>query len=370
MKTISCLRFHEFFGFINNRLSAEAALLIERHLETCRRCQEELNFTRKMNQSIISMQEQVTRAANPEIHVQHISEQIQEKYFQGSLGKHEKNAVHKHLAACDDCLHGFGDIAKVTLASLSEKDRTFLEQVEAAYVPDRLADYRRYFMVTNGMTRTIDSLRLQWQRINWAYKLGIASVGIIVLAFLSQLTFNAHTVIEKANTTYVDFQNNQPLGDGELRPTGEFKFKFNTRAEKPAVTFDINALSRALEIEPNSSDLNHKIGTLYFFRGEMELAERHYRRALELDNNAKIHNDLALIYFDRRDYSQALNLLDKAISLDPELREPYYNRAVILELLKDKESAIAAWKKYLEKDTDQDSEWKRVATDHLDELSR
>lgn len=377
MKTSSCLTFHDFFEYINDRLTSEQAGLVLRHLETCSRCQGELQFIRKVNQAIGSRHQNPANLINRQLNQPHITEEIQEQYFQGTFSRRAKDAVYKHLAVCDDCLQEFMEMARVSIPELNNEEKAFFAEVESAYVPDRLAAYRSYFM-TPQPSLLAPFLKFK----NWIHghlapvpigRLAFVAVGVLVAAVISYLPIRNQLIVSGAIKSGADFIKAKIVSDGEVRLTGgvQFEYRPKSQAEK-AITLDTNPLLRALEIRPNNSELNHQIGTFYFFNGEMQLAEEHYRRALAYDNNnAEIYNDLALIYFDRKDYSQALDHLEKAISFDPKLLEAYYNKAIILEVKKDTEKAIAAWNEYIDKDQAQpDSDWKSVAIEHRDALSK
>ena len=83
--------------------------------------------------------------------------------------------------------------------------------------------------------------------------------------------------------------------------------------------------ARALAIDPGDADTRHKLGVLDFDLGRYEAALDHFRAALELqaqdDLRARLHSGIgaALFRLDRPD--QAVRSLQRALALDPSLRE-------------------------------------------------
>ncbi|MGH9349269.1 MAG: hypothetical protein ACRD26_18595, partial [Vicinamibacterales bacterium] len=58
---------------------------------------------------------------------------------------------------------------------------------------------------------------------------------------------------------------------------------------------------------------------------------------------------------------------ERASRLDPDLIEPYFNRALALEALSQEDAARGAWREYLSRD--RDSAWRDEALARLERLS-
>ncbi|MFQ5676891.1 MAG: tetratricopeptide repeat protein, partial [bacterium] len=188
-----------------------------------------------------------------------------------------------------------------------------------------------------------------------------------------QLTFL--TMSRQANEAFVAVLDKFKISPDDLRPSGSLpKLITSPKAEKSTpreIQAAEVAITNALARKPNDAQLNHQLGTVYFFARNMDEAEKFYRKALALDEtNAKIYNDLALIDVNRKDLDQALARLTRALHLDPGLLEAQYNLGVVFELRGETSNAINAWSKYLEMDKRSDSDWVAIAREHLNELRR
>jgi tetratricopeptide (TPR) repeat protein len=374
MKSHDCLTFHQLFGLINARLTQVQTVWMEQHVQSCERCREELTFIRKIQEVIKTKQEPTPPDQQPEPDVQHISGPLLELYYQGTINPSQREGMHRHLAACNDCFHEFSSAARASLDMLTEAGQDFLKQLDAGKVEGRLAKYRRRFEtrpVKNYFVEVLAAARLSWQQLSLTFKLGFA-VGLILLAFFGYRKLEMHFLIQKPIEFFTnDFIKNRFVKNGELRPSGGFSVKsFTTKSGETLTAADPAPFLNALEIQPNHFDLNHMLGTVYFFNGAIDLAETYYQRALALDdNNAEIHNDLSLIHFHRKDFLKALDCLERALALNPQFPEAHFNKAIVLEAMGKADLAIAAWKTYLDLEVEDKSEWRSEALEHLSELS-
>ncbi len=90
--------------------------------------------------------------------------------------------------------------------------------------------------------------------------------------------------------------------------------------------------------------------------------------------DALVLSDLSALYDERAhiknapiDYVSALDLVEHAIAISPDLPEARFNKAIVLEHLSLREEACAAWQKYLE--IDSDSRWSEEARARLKDLT-
>jgi hypothetical protein len=90
--------------------------------------------------------------------------------------------------------------------------------------------------------------------------------------------------------------------------------------------------------------------------------------------NPMVHTNLSAAYLARarwwnhpEDWSKALAAADQAISIEPDVPEPYFNRALALEGLEQTDRAAQAWNDYASRE--RDSDWKREAEERRKALS-
>lgn len=83
----------------------------------------------------------------------------------------------------------------------------------------------------------------------------------------------------------------------------------------------------------------------YYNLGEIDKAEDEWRNALRISENPGIRLNLALSYKNREHYDEAMESLEKAVSLDPRLFVAHYEMALLYLRKENKEDAVDHFKK-------------------------
>ncbi len=106
-------------------------------------------------------------------------------------------------------------------------------------------------------------------------------------------------------------------------------------------------LEQLLAQSPNDARLMIALGNLYFDAARWGDARNWYERSLEKSaGDANVLTDLAVVYRNLSQFDRSLELLDKAIALEPDHWQAWYNKVVVLHFdLHRHEEAMAAMKK-------------------------
>ena len=95
--------------------------------------------------------------------------------------------------------------------------------------------------------------------------------------------------------------------------------------------------------------------------------------ALAAPDDAEVANDLAAAYYERaerlgsaEDLPAALDAVERAVRLRPDLLEAWFNRALVLSTLQLRSEARTAWQEYLRRDPD--SLWSAEASQRLAQI--
>lgn len=171
----------------------------------------------------------------------------------------------------------------------------------------------------------------------------------------------------------------------EPRLTGGFRWAplqdVRRSPESPSTPEDLVAGAAAgatLRQVDNSRDSSalHAAGIAYLFLGQTKRAADTLGELTQKEpDDAKAWSDLsAALYIDgvsrndRARLNSALAAANRAIALEGDLTQAYFNRAVILERIGDEGGAQGAWNSYLAQDST--SAWAAEARDRLKNLSR
>jgi tetratricopeptide (TPR) repeat protein len=89
---------------------------------------------------------------------------------------------------------------------------------------------------------------------------------------------------------------------------------------------------RAVKLDPKYSEAVNNLGTVYYAKKSYRRAISQYNKALKLSpNSASIYSNLGTAQFARKKYKQAAEAYDKALSLDPEVFERRSSHGVLLQ---------------------------------------
>lgn len=212
-----------------------------------------------------------------------------------------------------------------------------------------------------------------------------AAVSVLVLAIAGAIYAwyeNSNSVLRNSLLAMQrSYPTSRPL---ESRMTGNFAYKPYARTRGELDNQDINRdqlnyalveLTRVVASTPTPQE-RHALGRLYLFLGEFEKAESQMKLALEgLSKDAKLLTDIAALYYERSKYAdsdsellltKAVEYYRQAISIEPQLAEAWFNRALCYEHLALYSKAKEDWQQYLK--IDSESEWATEARQRLKNL--
>ena len=110
-------------------------------------------------------------------------------------------------------------------------------------------------------------------------------------------------------------------------------------------------LKAAADLAPDRADLHGAYALALQQRGDFELAETEYRRALQLDGkSAELRNNLGRLLVLRRELTRAVIELKEAIQLRPNFPQAHHNLALAHTGLGQTDEALAAYRKALEQE--------------------
>ena len=139
-------------------------------------------------------------------------------------------------------------------------------------------------------------------------------------------------------------------------------------------------LRTAVTENPSAASLR-ALGQWYLTERKFEEAIDQFNKALALDaNDAKSHINLGAALLEKakqntgkkeggglvENFSRSLEHLNKGLQLDSSLLEGYFNRALVYQYMMLPRDAEAAWREYLQKDSE--SQWATEAKENLKSL--
>ena len=216
------------------------------------------------------------------------------------------------------------------------------------------------------------------------FRYAIASIVVLAVAGAAYYWYEtSHSPLRNSLLAMQrSYQTSRPI---EARVTGEFAYKpysrtrgdsENSGVNKDQLNYALLELTRLVATTTPTAQERHALGRLYLFLGKFDEAEQNMRLALEgLGQDARLLTDIAALYYERSKYSdgnteqqlhRAIEYYKQAISLDQQLAEAWFNRALCYETLALYSDAKEDWKQYLK--IDPDSEWAQEARERLKKL--
>jgi tetratricopeptide (TPR) repeat protein len=125
-----------------------------------------------------------------------------------------------------------------------------------------------------------------------------------------------------------------PLAEVE----GSFERACAIEDEDPAAARAIYA--KVIDLEPRHAEARLNLGRLLHEAGELDAAEAHYRRALELRPDPTAFFNLGTLLEDRGRFPEAIRAYESALTLDAALADAHFNLSNLLERLGDPRGAL------------------------------
>ena len=120
-----------------------------------------------------------------------------------------------------------------------------------------------------------------------------------------------------------------------------------------------------IKIDPRTNYGYHGLGFIALREKNYVVALENTVKALKISPNAGSYNNLGQIYIGLEEYELAVKSFDKAIVLDSKYNALYYNKAIVLEKMGEKEKAMENYELFLEKADNYDSYQTVMKKDHL-----
>lgn len=149
----------------------------------------------------------------------------------------------------------------------------------------------------------------------------------------------------------------------------------NDKSENLDLVFAKSRATEAVLKNPTAENY-HELGRVFLAEKNFDESIKQFEKAVKLNPSiANLNNDLGVALMEKgrqKDegslelYARANESLEKSLELDKNLKEAYFNRALVIELLNLPNQAKEAWENYLKLDST--SKWADEARERLQKL--
>lgn len=124
----------------------------------------------------------------------------------------------------------------------------------------------------------------------------------------------------------------------------------------------IEALKKAIEINPNFHVAKYNLANIFKSLGNFNQAIELYDQAIKLDSsNYQYHYNLANCFFEIGNYDLSIQAYNATLILKPNLKDVYYNIGYLYENKNDLHNAILNYQRLIEKNPTHKDAYKRIA---------
>jgi tetratricopeptide (TPR) repeat protein len=314
------------------------------------------------------------------------------EYILGETGDEERAAVEERLMTDDDYFQGLsmieGDLIQnyvdgnLDAAERAKFEKRFLISEENRQKVKFARALRKYVNEaghlqpeSNKKPGFFSSLKAFFSSPVPAMLAVLIVLGIAGFFLWNRFSSNNSEVLVALNNAY---KNDRPT---EARITGfDHAPKIEgTRGNNKNENLDlVFAKSRATEavLKNETAENLHELGRVYLAENNFDEAIKQFEKALKKNSDiAKIHSDLGVALMEKaklqdegklENFAKANEEIERAIKLDKNLTEAYFNRGLVIEFLKLPNQAKEAWENYLKLDSA--SPWANEAHEHLQKL--
>lgn len=376
--------------FFDRKSTGKKFEQIAEHIKTCKQCLRNVKMLNKI-ESILSMPDNDNNKPHGSAEEDargHIGLDLLYGYLTGKVTEAEKRSIQGHLNSCSRCYH---DMTSLVRNSQTLPDAQELEILRAMQIPapeDQVAKLMAWSHAPFGDRPTqiaaAQSLRRRWTVVkdavlNW----GLGQPGFNIRAALVVTTLLALVIIGGTQFSYLQsifltqrsltqLTQNYSIDSRTVpRPSGGFDYAELTRTRGQIHNEDLNRIPVTLHkaLNHRNPQASQYLATYYLvIEHDLNRASQYYHQALARDSsNARVLNDLGTLAWQAQNLQLAQQKFQRALVLAPNFPEARYNLALVLEQLGQVPEAIAAWQNYLA--LDRDTDWARIAQEHLDRLT-
>jgi tetratricopeptide (TPR) repeat protein len=318
------------------------------------------------------------------------------RYLLGNLPEAEQEEIEKDLLTSSDRLEELLVIEDELIddylsGELTADDRTAFETYFLATPQrhDQLRFGRAFQNILSQKRRLttppVEAVAAQssWRRflVSSPWSTAVVAIVVVGMALGSWRLFFRQSEVDKGLVALNSAcRNSRPI---EARISDlSYSPYLTTRGGRPSQTDQEKLRLAELDFKQalntrTSSEALHGLGKVYLARQDFDQAIEQLEKAAASDsNNPRLYNDLGIAWMEKGltggelgpdENRRALEYLNQALRLNPQLPEAIFNRALCHELLGQTKEARQDWETYLE--VDANSPWSIEARERLGKLS-
>ena len=323
------------------------------------------------------------------------SDVLLSRWYEGYASKDESLFVQKHLSTCKNCFDLIATLIEISHYDLTETEDQEIENMVKMSPKDQaskiVAYYKKYnHPVSYFFEKIKDILIDKFIKLNkdlreYFIRL-IEGVKIRQIIYVTTVViicaFGGLRLLHFFNTTYLitatkkSLLKNYAIHINDVQLTGNYRSSGTGEImsdQNKANQIDLNKAKervyRALEHGADSSKALPVLGQIFILQKDYLKAGQTLHELDKKSNNAVgVKNDLGVLYFRQRDWTNAASEFEQAIRIDPNFYHAYWNLALVDEKLGKYDEAMSCFNKYIALENDEN--WRNAARRKLIEIEK
>jgi CHAT domain-containing protein len=287
-------------------------------------------------------------------------------YVDGRLDESARSALHRHLAACDACTELVAEIVATSTAGVSADVPSHPVAAQPVSSPTLFFRRRRVVIATSVFAAAAAvALVVRLRHDRSPEVIGTAPAASRASAVDPRFE---GLVAALGETRPVEGRLTGGFGYGRLRTPD----RGATATGNLALTAAAGELQKRADTNPTAANL-HAWGVAQVLMGIYDSGVETLESVWMQQQNARVAADLGAARLARADAAgspedlpRALEALEQALTIEPNLTEAWFSKAIVLERLEIRQQARDAWIRYLQ--LDPDSAWSAEARRRLTAL--
>lgn len=305
-------------------------------------------------------------------------------YFAGQLSEDEQAKAEEHIADCPQCCQTIAQLTKSMFSEENDEEKAFLDK-HAKESASGIRELVKNFLNNESKAdKTNNVISLPIKKINnptrkiisgWgspqialaASLIVVLLVGVIVFFLLKNNPTNLDSQLSESVAVLKEvnkigrptglrlegFEHSSPIVD-----RGKNTEKIQLRLQSAEDTFKVIVASKPT---PENFDL---FAQVLIMTGKYDVAIKELSSAILLNpKDLRLLTDLTVAYSGKKDYQSALEIANKALSINENYLVGVFNRALIYKALGQNDKARLDFEKYLTLDST--SPWATEAKESL-----
>jgi tetratricopeptide (TPR) repeat protein len=376
MDSNGCLNSAELVRFREGQYSEGDKATIEKHLQECRRCSHNIQLLEGVSSLLAGGKQKMGQSNEHERTTLCLTPEMTYRYLERDIDEEERVRVENHLDECFSCYEAMVSLLKNSLTPATELEKNAIHQLTRVTPERQVSQLLSYVETDSKIQRDEVLVKGFWERLKLFFRFpetvaigwrspALASLALLLLSigiYQGLRFYNRSWPLTEAEQllqqNYRVYMKDTARLSGGYHSTGVGALMSGEEADrKPETSFSGQALALAQKAATkgaNPDKIRQIEAQVYIIQNEYAKADSLYQQIEGPESrSAPLLNDQGVLRFAQQDWEKAQEYFEASLKVDPNLREAWYNLALVKAQRGDLRGASSALGRYLKLETDE-----------------